>query len=416
MAVLLMETDAFEEAFKKRRAAQSHIRGPGRLSDDHYQNFRRPLGLSPKFDGQPQPAYMMVTDANGNVLPLYDDPGARAGAKNPSVGHWTSFGLQSVDESRREKIQLVETFGDAYTFFYGEHARVINCSGVLVNSESHNWRASFWQNYEEYFRGTKLVERNARIYLAWDDIIVQGYMLSAQARETADQPHMIPFSFSLLIIRYDNISMSSVIKEEVEAGDRAKGSDRIRAEDALASRNAEFATLLPTDKDRQALRAALEASGADPDQINGILQAEGASPALLNRLALFQADRGFLSRFGDALLGQVSIKDMIGMAKGLAFGSNKQRGNILANMGVTATRAAEQAGSSTAGAALPYVIGAKGMAVMKGTGVGDIAGATGRKMFGFDGDGNWSASAFAAGTGGLTKGVLQDTGQTKGIR
>ena len=414
MAVLIMETDAFEEAFAKRKESAAGLMANPLTAGSYAQAFRRPLGLVPKYPDSPSPAYIMVTDAQGNTIPIYDDPGARDGVKNPSASAWRAFSLQSVDETRREKIQLIETFGEAYTFFYGEHARVLNCSGVLVNSESHNWRALFWQNYDEFFRGTRLVERNARIYLTWDDIIVQGYMLSAQARETAGDPHMIPFNFSLLVIRYDNIAMSTVSKGEMAEGERKSGSDRIAVEKALASRNVEFNALLPTAGQRKALEDALRASGVKDEQISGILQAESSSPLLLNRLAQLQSERGFLSRFGDALLSQVSVSDMINMGKGLL--DSKRRGGVLANMGITALGAAEQAGSGAAGAALPLAIGAKGMTTIGGMGLAEASGETFRGMFGYDSDkGEYTPSAFMAGAGSIGAAGVQDANGTTPI-
>ena len=56
------------------------------------------------------------------------------------------------------------------------------------------------------FRGTKLVEQNARLYLHWDDIIVEGYVLGAQAQDVADLPYHIPFSFTLFVTNHTYLS------------------------------------------------------------------------------------------------------------------------------------------------------------------------------------------------------------------
>lgn len=69
-----------------------------------------------------------------------------------------------------------------------------------------NWRTEFWYNYENYLRGTKLVEQNARIYLHWDDIVVEGYMLGADAADDADMPYHIPFTFQLFVTNHTYLS------------------------------------------------------------------------------------------------------------------------------------------------------------------------------------------------------------------
>ena len=409
MAILMMETDAFEEAFRGQVAGKGRrAAGVGKSYDRH----RRPTGLVPKYSGAPRPAYLKVVGQDGQSIWLYEDPGSPRGRSWETSSDWTDFSLQSVQESRREKVQLVETFGESYTFFSGEHARILNCNGVLVNSASHNWRASFWANYDKYFRGTKLVERNARVYLSWDDIIVQGYMLSANASETADQPHAIPFSFALLLVRYDNVSMHTEAKGATAKTKREAGEDSFNRKEFLAGKNEEFSKLLPTQADRDALSAALLASGVHQDQIDLIMQVEGASPVLMNRLAMAQAQRGFLSRFGDALLSKVSVNDMIGIAKGLWDDPQ----TTFANVGISSLEAASEVGSSTAGAALPYAVGAKGISTLEGVGLASASGEVIREMFGYDKEsGEFKMSAFTAGAGSIAGAISKDVAGTVAI-
>jgi hypothetical protein len=187
-------TDAFEDTFnraiedagKKRRAGAARARRPLRgleIKDDTY-------------------AILKVVQADGSELPLFD-----SSSENGKSVQYTNFLLQSVTESRMEKHQIVETFGEAYIFFFGEHPRFVDVQAVLINSNDFNWEAEFWENYNLYLRGTKLVEMGARTYLFYDDTIVEGYMLQAQAQKVADQPLSVALSFRLFVTNYSTVSL-----------------------------------------------------------------------------------------------------------------------------------------------------------------------------------------------------------------
>jgi len=188
-----------------------------------YAGVRRPLrGIEIKEDTY---SVIKVLKANGDAIPLTDAGGVKppqsgsstgAGSKVPpkspersslaSTYNYSNFIIQRIDESRQEKSQIMETFGDAYIFFFGERPRLLNVSGLLFNTADFNWRTEFWYNYENVLRGTKLVEENARMYLFWDDIVVEGYMLQAGARDDAEMPYHIPFNFTLFVTNHTYLS------------------------------------------------------------------------------------------------------------------------------------------------------------------------------------------------------------------
>lgn len=187
-----------------------------------YEGVRRPLrGIEIKEDTY---SVIKVLKANGDAIPLTDSGGMRApqsgtetsagGKTKPksakSAGattyNYSNYIIQRIDENRQEKSQILETFGDAYIFFFGERPRLLNVSGLLMNTVDFNWRTEFWYNYENVLRGTKLVEQNARIYLFYDDIVIEGYMLGASARDDAEMPYHIPFNFSLFVTNHMYLS------------------------------------------------------------------------------------------------------------------------------------------------------------------------------------------------------------------
>lgn len=204
MAVFIeLVTDAFEEVFSDRIAERQNLEG-GRASRAGKALARRPLrGIEIKDDTY---ASLKVVLANGKEWPLLDSSSPDGVSKKG----YTNFILQQVSEQRMEKHQIVETFGDSYVFFFGEAPRFLDCTAILVNTLDFNWRAEWWHNYENYLRGTKLVELGARCYMFWDDIIVEGYILNAQAAEQSEQPYTVSLQFKFFVTKYQNISLVNV--------------------------------------------------------------------------------------------------------------------------------------------------------------------------------------------------------------
>lgn len=143
-------------------------------------------------------SFINVIDAAGGII---ENEGSVARTNN-----FTNFFIQTVSEERHEKQQIVDTFGDAFIFFFGEAPRITQVTGVLLNTNDFNWRNEFWDNYENYFRGTRLVEQNARLYLIYDDLIIEGYMLGATAQDDTNMPNLIQFSFQMFVTGYSTIS------------------------------------------------------------------------------------------------------------------------------------------------------------------------------------------------------------------
>lgn len=193
-------TDAFQERFDSISKGKKKTRRAGA------DNVRRPLrGLEIKDDTY---AILKVITSSGDEIPLVD--GGSDTVDNNGKGvttSYTNFIIQSVQEARMEKHQIVETFGDSYIFFFGEAPRFLDVQCVLINSNDFNWEAEFWENYNNFFRGTKLVEMGARTYLFYDDNIVEGYMLNASAQKVAGAPLEVQLSFRLYLTNYSNVSL-----------------------------------------------------------------------------------------------------------------------------------------------------------------------------------------------------------------
>ena len=162
-------------------------------------------------DGVVLKVFNQLTSAQNNVESKYGTSqylsgAAGLGGTEPMATAWTDWLLQAVREERMEKTQIVETFGETYLYAFGEKPRTLVFSGLLMNTTDFNWRGTFWENWDKYFRATKLIENNARIYIGFDDIIVEGYPLNAVASQTADSPNAMSFSFNFFVTNYTNIS------------------------------------------------------------------------------------------------------------------------------------------------------------------------------------------------------------------
>ncbi len=200
-----LEPDAFNKVF----AAVSQVQGQRQTFDSQvsdqkiglYHHVRRPVrGIQIKDERY---GTLQVRQANGIAVPLFD----AASPTNTGKGIRNSnFLIQSISEQRIEKQQIILTFGAPYIFFFGEQPRVITVNGILLNTEDFNWRAEWWENYDLYLRGTQCVRNRTRVYLSWDDIVTEGYIMQASCSEDAGNNNLVQFQFQMFLTNYQNIS------------------------------------------------------------------------------------------------------------------------------------------------------------------------------------------------------------------
>lgn len=244
-------TDAFEEIAQEQSVQAKLDRGNRRV--------RRPTrGLEIKED---TPAIIKVVQADGTEVPLLD-----SGSPSGTSTQYSNFLLQSVQETRMEKHQVVDTFGEAYIYLFGEHPRFIDVQAILINSNDFNWEAEFWANYEQYFRGTKSVESGARTYLFYDDTIVDGYILQAQAAKTSDSPLMLQLNFRMFLTGYRNISFVGSPDYPIRGGVNLGEGVDLTTSDGFTVANASLnAAIQQAAADDAAARAALGDASPAPD-------------------------------------------------------------------------------------------------------------------------------------------------------
>jgi hypothetical protein len=213
---VFLERDSFDKAFRARSAAFKLGQNLGdqglEVSRQAETAIRRPYrGVQIKEDTY---ATLSVRGPSGKAIPLLSSS-ALIDPNSLTVGYtneYADFILQRVDDQRVEKSQVIETFGESFVYFFGERPRITNISGMLMNTEDFNWRSQFWSNYDKFFRGSKLVEMGARLYLTFDTQIIEGYALSASATDDSSLPYAIPFQMSVFMTnQYDWSSIGRTV-------------------------------------------------------------------------------------------------------------------------------------------------------------------------------------------------------------
>lgn len=135
----------------------------------------------------------------------------------------TKFFLESVQEDREEKVQVIDTFGEWVAFFFGNKPEVHRYSGTLLNAANHNWKNEFQQNYDYFLRGSQAVKNKAVVVLQYDDVIVEGYIINNSIQMSASQDKAVPFSFSMLVTRRSPLDPREILLMRRERGGKVGG-------------------------------------------------------------------------------------------------------------------------------------------------------------------------------------------------
>lgn len=160
------------------------------------QDVRRPTrGLQVSKDTH---AYLRVITESNRPLEMISS-GAHSEDKN-GVGKtstYANFLLQRATIARAELKQFVKTFGLTYLFLFGENPVVINVDGALIHSVDFPWDEEWWVNYENTLRASRTAELGARVYLYYDRVMIEGYILNATTNREAEARHLVPLAFTL---------------------------------------------------------------------------------------------------------------------------------------------------------------------------------------------------------------------------
>lgn len=199
------------DRFKAQEKSQLANIGQGMSTSQNH--IRRPTrGIAIKEDSF---ATLRVVAGSGNSIALIDAGSRRVDPKTNQIFEvdgkratdvYSNFFLQNINEERAEKQQILETFGEPFIFLFGERARMITFSGILLNTFDFNWEAEWWHNYDNYLRGTRCVENDARVFLNFDETLVTGYITAAAAVKNAQDKNWVNFQFQMFVTGYTNYS------------------------------------------------------------------------------------------------------------------------------------------------------------------------------------------------------------------
>ncbi|MBW2691019.1 MAG: hypothetical protein JRE57_00115 [Deltaproteobacteria bacterium] len=128
----------------------------------------------------------------------------------------TKFFLESVQENREEKVQVLDTFGEWIAFFFGRKPEVYSYSGTLLNAQNHDWKNEFQENYDHFLRGSQAVKNRATMLLQYDDVMVEGYMLNSSIQMSSIADKAVPFTFNLLVINRSPMNPRALIGRRFE--------------------------------------------------------------------------------------------------------------------------------------------------------------------------------------------------------
>lgn len=174
------------------------------ISASRFAHVRRPTrGTQSKPDTY---ATLEVKTKTGQNLLLYDAGGSIERDGLAFSARYSNFLIQSIQEQRAEKHQMMETFGPTYIFFFGPRPVMLGVSGQLLNSADFNWKGEFKRNYELFLRGTQCVTNATTVYLSYDDYVVRGYILTANFDDTADVNELCNFNFQMVVAGEINLS------------------------------------------------------------------------------------------------------------------------------------------------------------------------------------------------------------------
>lgn len=197
----LPDIDIPGAGFKRDRVSLIHVKRPNIFVIEHETT-----------------ATIQVMDRDGTILfPMGID------AEDSAYETWYyNFLLQNVVEARQEVSQIRKLFGDAIEFhMFGSNPLVLQCSGELLNTDNYRWGDQWVFAYENFLKGTKCAENKARVFLAYDRVIVSGYMLNTIIVRQSMNNKSITMNFNMVVV--DSMTADIPPIEEVEYNPESEG-------------------------------------------------------------------------------------------------------------------------------------------------------------------------------------------------
>ena len=167
--------------------------------------------LNPRMVGEDEDniASISISTSTDQSLQTTADASATEIVYGDIVNAYSRFFLQGVSEAQTEKYQIVETFTDFYTFFYGKRPSTYNFRGMLMNDPNNKWTNDLMFFYENFFRGTKAVEIGAQAVINYDGRVVSGFILDLNVQQSAELDKGAMFSLNMLVVEHVPVNFSA---------------------------------------------------------------------------------------------------------------------------------------------------------------------------------------------------------------
>ena len=129
------------------------------------------------------------------VFPRFDE----AQAPGLTRSKFKQFIITQSNIGSSERMQIVETNKEYQVLFFGKKPEVLQIAGVLKNTIDNPWTVNMIFLWDEYMRGTKLVEEGNICQLFIDGELYEGYPFNFNRSKIAGQENITSFNFSFLI-------------------------------------------------------------------------------------------------------------------------------------------------------------------------------------------------------------------------
>lgn len=136
-----------------------------------------------------------------NIIPEVDVPTqVRSDDEDSFLGVFKNFSLLQANESRAELAKITKTFGRKWhAFFFNQEPKVYSFTGIFLDSKNYNYYKDFMKAYDKYLAGSKCLKLNYKMYLSYENKIIDGLMLGINTTNNSSDMHHKGFSFQLLV-------------------------------------------------------------------------------------------------------------------------------------------------------------------------------------------------------------------------
>jgi hypothetical protein len=178
------------------------------------------------------------------------EPSRKSSVRSEYVPNLTfdKFSLQAIAEADEERYQLHETFASEVLFVFGRRPRIWTFQGIVLNGrdvDGMNFTTQLLQDYEDYYRGTKSIELRAKTFILYEDVIVQGTLLSMTAARNSQVPGAVNVTLTMVVAERafiggvdrknpDGTTSTPRSVSDLVANSKRLNQEKVKVEDILA--------------------------------------------------------------------------------------------------------------------------------------------------------------------------------------